>query len=195
MTLNRELVKSKIILLSEKSLLLEKLGGPENNSELFEEIFSLEDDILKSFGLPENSKFAQILKCENIPSNQELEKMISFLENIASEYLLAPTETSISVLAKAKDLKLDAFSVLPELKIITHIYSIFVYEEVLLKEKDTPENVLKELELFNTDESILLVNKLIESFRINTEQNFEKQNISELKYINEFILSDYLNNN
>lgn len=193
--LNKEIVKSKIILLSEKSLLLEKLGGPENNSELFEEIFSIEDDILKSFGLPENSKFAQILKRNNIPCNHELEEMISILENIASEYLLAPTETSISVLTKAKDLKLDAFSVLPELKIITHIYSIFVYEEVLLKEKDTPENVLKELELFNTDDSILFVNKLIESFRIAGEQNFEKQNISELKYINQFILSDYLNNN
>ncbi len=193
--LNKEIVKSKIILLSEKSLLLEKLGGPENNSELFEEIFSIEDDILKSFGLPENSKFAQILKRNNIPSNQELEEMISILENIASEYLLAPTETSISVLTKAKDLKLDPFGVLPELKIITHIYSIFVYEEILLKERDTPENVLKELELFNTDDSILFVNKLIESFRIAGEQNFEKQNISELKYINQFILSDYFNNN
>lgn len=193
--LNKEIVKSKIILLSEKSLLLEKLGGPENNSELFEEIFSIEDDILKSFGLPENSKFAQILKRNNIPSNHELEEMISILENIASEYLLAPTETSISVLTKAKDLKLDPFGVLPELKIITHIYSIFVYEEILLKERDTPENVLKELELFNTDDSILFVNKLIESFRITGEQNFEKQNISELKYINQFILSDYLNNN
>jgi hypothetical protein len=193
--LNKEIVKSKIILLSEKSLLLEKLGGPENNSELFEEIFSIEDDILKSFGLPENSKFAQILKRNNIPSNQELEEMISILENIASEYLLAPTETSISVLTKAKDLKLDPFGVLPELKIITHIYSIFVYEEILLKERDTPENVLKELELFNTDDSILFVNKLIESFRIAGERNFEKQNISELKYINQFILSDYLNNN
>jgi hypothetical protein len=193
--LNKEIVKSKIILLSEKSLLLEKLGGPENNSELFEEIFSIEDDILKSFGLPENSKFAQILKRNNIPSNQELEEMISILENIASEYLLAPTETSISVLTKAKDLKLDPFGVLPELKIITHIYSIFVYEEILLKERDTPENVLKELELFNTDDSILFVNTLIESFRITGEQNFEKQNISELKYINQFILSDYFNNN
>jgi hypothetical protein len=193
--LNKEIVKSKIILLSEKSLLLEKLGGPENNSELFEEIFSIEDDILKSFGLPENSKFAQILKRNNIPSNHELEEMISILENIASEYLLAPTETSISVLTKAKDLKLDPFGVLPELKIITHIYSIFVYEEILLKERDTSENVLKELELFNTDDSILFVNKLIESFRIAGEQNFEKQNISELKYINQFILSDYLNNN
>jgi hypothetical protein len=108
---------------------------------------------------------------------------------------LAPTETSISVLTKAKDLKLDPFGVLPELKIITHIYSIFVYEEILLKERDTSENVLKELELFNTDDSILFVNKLIESFRIAGEQNFEKQNISELKYINQFILSDYLNNN
>ncbi|MFN5628202.1 MAG: hypothetical protein ACK48W_02845 [Bacteroidota bacterium] len=193
--LNKEIVKSKIILLSEKSLLLKKLGGPENNSELFEEIFSIEDDILKSFGLPENSKFAQILKRNNIPSNHELEEMIFILENIASEYLLAPTETSISVLTKAKDLKLDPFGVLPELKIITHIYSIFVYEEILLKERDTSENVLKELELFNTDDSILFVNKLIESFRIAGEQNFEKQNISELKYINQFILSDYFNNN
>jgi len=195
MTLNREQVKSKILSLTEKSLLLEQQGGPINNSELFEDILQLQDEILRSFGLPEKSKFAQILECEDTPSNEELEELISFLEDIAREYLLANTETSIKILSNAKELKLDPFSVLPELKILTHIYSIFVYEEILLKEKDSPENVLKELVLFNTDESILFVNKLMESYGINTEQNFTKQNNSELKYINQFIRSDYLNNN
>jgi hypothetical protein len=195
MTLNRELVKSQIILLTQKSLLLIKHGGPENNSALFEDVLASQDEILRSFGLPEKSKFAQILECDDIPGNEELEELISFLENIAREYLLANTETSIKILSNAKELKLDPFSVLPELKILTHIYSIFVYEEILLKEKDSPENVLNELILFNSDESILFVNKLIESYKINTEQNFIKQNISELKYINQFILADYLNNN
>ena len=47
----------------------------------------------------------------------------------------------------AQEFNQDVSSVLAELKVKNHSYTHFVFDEILLKKKDTVENVLHELKL------------------------------------------------
>ena len=141
-----------MIQLTKLQISLEKKGGPSEDGELFDEILSIQGEILKSFGLPTSSENEKLLWFSRLPTGLEVENRIKLLHNTATEYLLSNARPDLQVLRDAQELEQDPYIVLPELKICTHIYTLFVYNKMLLKKKDTVENILHELKFVNHPE-------------------------------------------
>jgi hypothetical protein len=131
-----------------------KSENPEEGDN-FEEAMFLEEDICNKFGIkqvPEVSNmFAVFLK------SKDKKEFFSQIEAYAESYLSSDPDTPSSLLEKAVANKLDAQEVLPELDITTHIYPLFVYEDILLAGKDSVENVLEEFNMIKKlyDEEVL----------------------------------------
>ncbi|KAA3437678.1 hypothetical protein [Rufibacter hautae] len=128
---------------------LKEKGGPEENTELFEEVIHLEEEIMAAYGLPPSHTHLQILWqfTEKAPLSEEvIQGTQEKLETAATEHLMAPVKTNLEVLQEAKSEKMSAFNVLPEIGQPTHDYPIFLFEEMLLKDKASPEAVLQEME-------------------------------------------------
>jgi hypothetical protein len=66
---------------------------------------------------------------------------------------LSDVKTPNEILQKAQQYKEDAILVLPELKVQLSLYSLFVYDEILMKQKDTIDHVWDEFK-FCKDEKI-----------------------------------------
>ncbi len=128
---------------------LKENGGPEENTELFETVIELEEEIMAAYGLPPSHTHLQILwqfTEKASLTDQVLEDTQQQLQTAATEHLMAPVKTNLEVLQEAKSGKMSAFNVLPEIGQPTHDYPIFLFEEMLLKDKATPEAVLQEME-------------------------------------------------
>ncbi|WP_125077671.1 hypothetical protein [Rufibacter latericius] len=128
---------------------LKEKGGPEENTELFEAVIELEEEIMAAYGLPPSHTHLQILWqfTEKVsPTSEVLEETQEQLKAAATEHLMAPVKTNLELLQEAKSGKMSAFNVLPEIGQPTHDYPIFLFEEMLLKDKATPEAVLQEME-------------------------------------------------
>ncbi|WP_157592995.1 hypothetical protein [Rufibacter tibetensis] len=128
---------------------LKENGGPEENTELFEAVIELEEDIMSAYGLPPSHTHLQILWqfTEITPLTDEVvEEAQNQLKAAATEHLMAPVKTNLELLQEAKSERMSAFNVLPEIGQPTHDYPIFLFEEMLLKDKATPEAVLQEME-------------------------------------------------
>ncbi|MFD1186188.1 hypothetical protein [Pontibacter rugosus] len=128
---------------------LEDKGGPEQDTDLFEEVLWQEQQILASFGLPNSDKYRKILW--EITYNDGFKKktvqdIIKQLQQAAEKHLLAPVHTAVEMLRQAQREQLSAFDVLPELGLSTHVYTLYLYEQLLLKQEATSENILQELE-------------------------------------------------
>jgi len=121
-----------------------KSENPEEGDN-FEEAMFLEEDICTKFGIkqvPEVSNmFAVFLK------TKDKKIFFSQMEAYAESYLSSEPDTPTTLLEKAVANKMEAQEVLPELDITTHIYPLFVYEDILLAGKDSIENVLEEFNL------------------------------------------------
>src|SRR5688572_10320105 len=136
--------------LAKLQLLLKLKGGFTQDGQLFEHILKLQDGILKSFGLPIKPEFEKLVWFDTIPTTQELAKRIENLHKAANEYLLTNPKPELQFLTEAQQQNQDPLVVLPELKIATHQYTLFVYNKILLQKQDTVENVLQELKLVNS---------------------------------------------
>lgn len=78
--------------------------------------------------------------------------------------------------------------VLPELKITTHTYTIFVYNKILLKQKDSVENILHDLKFSNHPD---ILNALGQIQFGTTEQDHDRVKFLEfigVKYLQQFIM-------
>lgn len=142
--------------LAKLQITLSQKGGPANDGNLFELILDLQSGILKSFGLPETPENEKLLWFSTIPTDTEVENRITQLHEAAIHHLTTNANSDLQILREAQQENKDPFTILPELNITTHIYMIFVYNEILLGKRDSVENVLHELrfaekyELLNT---------------------------------------------
>ena len=173
-------------ILSKLQITLNMNGGPQNDADCFEQMLEIQDKILRSFGLPIIPDYERILYFDNPPTDAEISNRILKLYQSAVEYLSSNTKSNLQILKEAQKLKLNAFSVLPELSIPTHTYTIFVYEEILLKQKDIPENVLHELKLVTKSNILSTLGKLEQNL-IHDENDIIEilENIG-VKYIRQF---------
>lgn len=119
--------------LAKLQITLEKNGGPESDSKLFEEILFLQSQILKSFGLPETIDFLPLVEFSSIPSESMLNEREAQLHSAAKTYLLTKAKSDVELLKDAKATSADPFNVLPELKVSNHAYTHFLYKEKFLK--------------------------------------------------------------
>jgi len=191
--LNNNSLKSKLIRLADLRINLDKKGGPQEDTELFEEILELQDGILMSFGLSLNPDNEKLLELDKLPIDFELDEIINQLKTNATDYLLSDAKTELQILRDARELNQDASYLLPELKIRTHTYTIFLYEKVFLKDKERVEDILQELRLVeNTPEVLNALGALDNS---EDKRSAESQELikfitdSGVKYLRKFINS------
>lgn len=128
--------------------LLEIKGGPEKDGKLFEEVFNLEDKILKKFGLPSLVAYQEVLWNLHINSETDIEKAITQLKSKAKIYLSKPVINKISLLKNAKEQGADICDFLTEIGIKTHEYTITICSFFYLG-KISAEDTIKELTLSN----------------------------------------------
>jgi len=127
------------------------LGGKEG--EVFEDTKYLTECILDKFGLPHSLKYSKnIAKVKRI---EQIQNCIETLKTDASEYLNSKPLYDYKLLENAIDSNQSAESIFAELKIANHIYTIFVYDEILLKRKDSISNVLKEYDILKDNNELL----------------------------------------
>ena len=170
---------------------LEEKGGATEDVELYEHINHLQTMLLKSFGLPGSFDFIRLIQFENIPAANEINNRINQLKNAATTYLLTDAQSELQILGNAKANRLDPFNVLPELNIKTNIYAIFVYDKILLYEKDSLENIWQELQLTRDPEVLDFTGKLgLKEYDFERHIDYKKLLSSKgLKYLQEFIES------
>ncbi|GHT52576.1 hypothetical protein AGMMS49982_13200 [Bacteroidia bacterium] len=114
------------------------------------------DYILKKLGLPATMANSKLVYFDTLPpTDADIETKIDQLKLRATEYLSSDAKTEIQILKEAQDLNEEAYDVLKKLKIPTHVYTTFIYDEILLKNQDSLENILAELRLVNTCQTIL----------------------------------------
>lgn len=185
-----EHLKNTIMELANMQLELELKGGPEKDGGLFERIIETFNDVLGSFGLPVISRHERLLWFKEIPTAHEIDKLILQLHQLATDYLLSSSKSELQILQEAQQGKEDAFNVLPELKIRTHIYTCFVYDEILKKRKDKVENILTDLRFVNDKGYLETIAKI--KFRKNEEhsQLVNYLNKKGVRYINQFLHYD-----
>jgi hypothetical protein len=146
---NRKLLCERIKKFVALCIELESKGGSEEDGYLFEDALELQTRILDSVGLPETPDYVKLLHFDTPPDTEEINEVADRLYQAAAEYLSEPVKTDYQILQEGQSAKLGVFYVLPKMKIMTHVYTLFVYDEILLKYKDSIDNVLRELQLFN----------------------------------------------
>ncbi len=185
--LNYDILKKQLKELAEMDITLQNKGGPPEDGELFEKILHIQDAILGRFQLPVKSDFENILWFKTPPTDMELENRIKKLNQTAQNYLLSKSLPEIKILEDAQETKESPFNVLPELQIITHSYTIFVYNKILLLRKDTPENVLKDLKIANSDYNLDQLGRLASGILDNEVEVIQELKEKGIKYIDQFI--------
>jgi hypothetical protein len=140
-------VKQTLLKLASLNIDLIKRGGPEKNGLLFENMMKMEDELLDTFGLPLNPDYVELIRFSCIPGEEELDQMIALLHELAQDYLLGEVKTSYEILSQAQQNKEDAILVLPELKVQLSLYTLFVFDEILIKQKDSIAHVWDEFKL------------------------------------------------
>ncbi|MBS0645335.1 MAG: hypothetical protein JSR97_01920, partial [Verrucomicrobia bacterium] len=159
----QEQIKNALTGLAKLQIALDKKGGPSEDGQLFEEILTLQDGILSSFGLPLTAENTKLLWFNgSVPTQLELTERVKKLNKTAQKYLLSPAKPEAQILKDAQENKASAFSTLPELGITTHSYTIFVYEKILLVKRDKIENVLDEMSIANQPRMLHILGNLEE---------------------------------
>jgi hypothetical protein len=180
-------IKAALIELAKLNNTLTKKGGPEKNGHLFEKVMNLEEEILDAFGLPRNAENAKIIKLDKPLIDVEMKRLIALLHKMAADYLLSDVKTPNEILQKAQQNKEDAILVLPELKVQQSLYTLFVYDEILMKHKDSIDHIWEELKLCKDEKIRSLIANLSDS---NTDEVALLSMMLEangLRYVKQFI--------
>lgn len=114
------------------------------------EAFLLENAILQAFGLPDKVKnHLLIYNLAKTYRNNPLKEDELFYELSvrAEEYLSSRPKTVKQLLSLAKEHRKNPFDVLPELETNVNSYTLYIYNEILLKNKAPDVDVLEEFTL------------------------------------------------
>lgn len=187
---NQTLLKPALIGLAKLQITLSQKGGPANDGNLFELIIDLQSRILKSFGLPETPENEKLLWFSAMPTDTEVENRIRQLHEAAVHHLTTNAKPDLQILREAQQENKDPFTFLPELNITTHIYMLFVYNEILLGRQDSAENVLHELRFAEKYELLNTIGKLVMGNHVNSEEALKEIKGSGLKYIDLFLINN-----
>jgi hypothetical protein len=176
--------------ISNLQLALNKAGGPTKNGELFEEILQIQESVLSKFGLPTNHPACEsYLYFETPPTDTEISNRIKLLHELAVDYLSSVPLSDIKILQIARQDYRNALNVLAELSLPTHSYTVFVYEDILLEDKDTIENVLHELRFVSKLGVLQTLGELEQGAIKNETEIIKLLEINGLKYIQQFVFN------
>jgi hypothetical protein len=123
---------SDLIALSQLAQQLDTAGGPEGDGDLFEAYLEARESLLARFGLPETPEFVELLELPEGEEATAAQQGVASLHQAAAAYLLSPVQRPVQVLDEARQEGRSGMSVLPELGIATHIYTLFVYDQLFM---------------------------------------------------------------
>ena len=169
---------------------LKKKGGPSRSARLFDKLLFKQKEVLEHYKLPDNPFYMGLLHFEAIPWDNEIEELIKILETESEHQRKKIKKSSLDLLKEAKSSNRDPMFILPELGIQTHVYTLFVYNEILMFSQDKPENILEELNFVNNDDLLNTLGKMV--FSSDWTENAENHIVSlenrGLKYIRRFAM-------
>lgn len=183
-----EKLKESIVKLVKAHLILSD-NSIEIEGKVFDEYFQLRKEVLESFGLPNSDKYGKLLFITHEPNEIEIETMVKEFNNAATEYLLAPIKSDLKYLEEGVLLNLEADEILSELGINRHIYTNFVYNEILIKGVDTPISVLEALRIANTPKilNILGIIALSQDFSEKESRMLEFLKLKKVKFLDKYL--------
>ena len=183
-------IKQSIKELAELDIKLAKKGGAAKSGKLFEKILQKEDELLEKLGLPSTPYYQGLLQFDSIPWDKEIDDLIELLYHEVEQRKKSAPKSELELLIEAKETNRDPMFILPQIGIATHVYPLFVYNNILMYGQDSPENILSELKLVNNSELLDILGKM----RGSTEwiENVEEQITSlekrGLKYIRQYVM-------
>lgn len=170
---------------------LDDKGGPSADANLFEQILELQDVILAQFGLPSTATNQNILYYQNYPTTEELFEKIHLLNSAAKEYALREPMSDMEKLKLAKLKQDSVFEILPELKIITHAFPIFIYENMYLKMNENEEEILEELNKCKNEVYFEVIHKKIYNENTLSKEENEFFKTLNLRYLDQFLTHEH----
>jgi hypothetical protein len=188
--MNEDELRESIKELAGMDVELNKKGGPSRAGKLYERILVKEKDLLTKLDLPNNKYYQRFLHFDSIPWDKEIDDRIKLLFQEIEKRKNMNKETDLEKLIYARKANRDPEIILPQLGIETHVYTIFVYKNILMHNQDEPENVLSELKLVNNSDLLDITGKM--KFSSDWLENAEEQIASlekkGLKYIRQYAL-------
>jgi len=177
---------------------LEKKGGPSKAGKLFERILGKEQDLLEKLGLPNTPYYQGLLHFDSIPWEKDINDLIKLLYRESESQKNKVKQSDLERLIDAKKTNRDPMFILPQLGIPTHVYTLFVYNNILMYGQNEPENILSELKLVNNPDLLEIIGEM--GYSPDWLENAEKQiaflEEKGLKYIRQYALDmiNYLKN-
>ena len=106
----------------------------------------------------------------------------------AKNYLSQNTKSNIGILNDAQKFKQEWSEILPEIKVKTHIYTIFVFDKILLERKDNIENILNDLLFVESNfDTLDTLGKLEVGMITNIDQTIKHLKEIGVKYVDEYV--------
>jgi hypothetical protein len=167
---------------------LNKKGGPAKSGKLFERILIKQEEVLDEIGLPYTPYYQNLLSFDSIPWDNEIDVLIKLLHNEAKTQKNKSQKTDLEILIDAQKTNRDPMFILPQLKIKTHVYTLFIYNKILMYLQDTPGNILSELKLVNDGETLDIIGNMTYStdWLENPEESISLLEKKGLKYVRQY---------
>jgi len=169
---------------------LARKGGPAKSGKLFEKILQKEDELLEKLGLPSTPYYQGLLQFDTIPWDKEIDSLIELLYHEVERRKKNMPNPELALLVEAKETNRDPMFILPQLGIATHVYPLFVYNNILMYGQDSPENILSEFKLVNNDEMLDELGRMSISteWTENVEEKIKSLEKKGLKYIRQYVM-------
>ncbi|MBK6836087.1 MAG: hypothetical protein IPG89_18175 [Bacteroidetes bacterium] len=99
---NHDSIKPALTELAKLQIALNKKGGPSEDGQLFEQILSLQDSILKSFGIPTSPSNEKLIWFSQLPTDYEVSERVKQLHTTATAYLLSNAKSELNFQEKLR---------------------------------------------------------------------------------------------
>lgn len=187
--MKKESIINKIVKLHSLQLQIDVSGGPEKCMPIFDKYCQLREEILFKFGLPYSYEYGKILFIENFENSRNPYETYFNLTLAAEKFLLEAVKSDLEFLTECVNDNIEWDIVLPKIDLPVHIYNKFVYNEILLKNRDTIKNALNAMRMvrdknFLNDLGIIALCKEMSSLEILILKKLKK---AKVKYLNEYI--------
>lgn len=143
----RKRAERKLRVLAELSRRLEDKGGPENDGALFEEVISIQEDLMDLYGLPTSSDFYNVMfDGKDWLEVAEIDAAITRLETASAGYMKQTGVEGRKALVAASEANVDPLTVLPKAGFTNHSYQIFLYERLATASPRERLKIFEEME-------------------------------------------------
>ena len=190
--MNEDELREAIKELARMDIELTKKGGPSRSAKLFERILEKEQELLEKLELPNTPYYHGLLQFDSIPWDNEIDDLINLLYQEIESQKNKNKKSDLELLIEARESNRDPMFILPQLGIATHVYTLFVYNKILMHNQDEPENILSELKLVNNDELLKItgIMHFSSDWLKNAEEQIASLEAKGLRYIRQYALEE-----